>query len=387
MSIAQLHVANMYGQYKQTDLSGLLQSIHDELYNKFQNIAKGNGDAGAGSSQEAKELQEFFQDVKTASNSQVGKYYLDSIQDEMKREVISQVVKMSLRTSDNPSSLFRYIAPSRKEIWRQGAVFEKQLSNVMASVLNMASAKRTDIRSVKKLASSMNWGSKIGGLDASFVDEMGRAATQEVIAEFNKTANTKNKISKYVTESRDAKIDVSGLSFTGTITAKPSSYLYKIASLLSKASFTAKSYASEKQKWVQSIRMNIITQSQNTKLHLGSAESARAFLTVLGAHMPPPVALSAYMYILNTDNTLIKAMASRLRFIYELTGYGQKYKERTIEQLLGADNNLRANYIIYNDPGSNNIFVRSTADIISELWNEVTDLLDETSIELAKDLF
>ena len=386
-NIAQLHVANTYSQYKQMDLSGLLQSIHDELYNKFQNIAQGQATAGAGSSQEAKELQDFFQDIKTASNSQVGRYYLDSIQDTMKREVISQVVQMSLRASDNPSSLFRYVASSQDEIWRQGAVFEKQLSAVMASVLNMASSKRIDSRSVRNLASSMNWGSKTAGLDANLIDEMGKSATQAALNQFNETANSKDKISKYVTEYRDAKIDVSGLSFTGTITAEPSSYLYRIATLLKKASFTAKSYASEKQKWIQAIRMNIITQSQNTKLHLGSAESARAFLTVLGAHLQPPVALSAYMYIINTDNTLIKAMASRLRFIYELTGYGQKYKDRTIQQLLKAEGDLRANYIIYNDPGSNNIFVRSTADIINELWNEITDLLDETSIDIAKKLF
>ena len=121
---------------------------------------------------------------------------------------------------------------------------------------------------------------------------------------------------------RDGKIDASGLTFTGTITAEPTSYLGKIARLLSKANFTAKSYASEKERWVSAIRMKLITQTKSNALHLGSTESARVFLTVLGSHLDPPVALSAYMYIINTKNQYVKAMAARMRFIYELTGYG-----------------------------------------------------------------
>lgn len=106
--------------------------------------------------------------------------------------------------------------------------------------------------------------------------------------------------------------------------------------------------------------------------------------------MPPPVALSAYYYVMNTSNNSVKAMASRMRFIYELTGYGQKYSgiHTFMNDILGAEGNaLRANYMIYNDPGSPNIYVRSTADIIVELWDEIDKILEKKEIELSKSLF
>jgi hypothetical protein len=53
--------------------------------------------------------------------------------------------------------------------------------------------------------------------------------------------------------------------------------------------------------------------------------------------------------------------------------------------LFGSE--FRANYIIYNDPASDDIFVRSTADIIVELWDKLSAEIDRRAVEIEKKMF
>ena len=48
---------------------------------------------------------------------------------------------------------------------------------------------------------------------------------------------------------------------------------------------------------------------------------------------------------------------------------------------------MRANYIIYNDPAGDGIYVRSTADIIKEIWNSVNLVIERRAVELEKKMF
>lgn len=380
-----LHVSKMYaGQYARTDVYAKISKIHSEMKRKFTQISRGKDvPRGSGSAAEAKELQEFFQLIKDASAS---KFVLDSIEDKAVQSVISSIINMSLKATNNTNGrLFRYVASSREDIATQGLRFEQQLNAVMASTLSLSYG-----RGGKDLKFAID---KIGlGAAQAGIDEAVKGAIKDAAAEFEKVIDSKNKatFSKCVTVDKDGKIDSSGMAYRGHIIVSPTSYLYKIASLLQKANFTAKSYASQKQKWISAINLKISQKVQSTELTLGSTETARVLLTVFQAHMPPPVALSAYYYVMNTSNNSVKAMASRMRFIYELTGYGQKYSgtHTFMNDILGAEGNaLRANYMIYNDPGSPNIYVRSTADIIVELWDEIDKILEKKEIELSKSLF
>lgn len=378
-----LHVASRYSQYENTNPSALLAKIHNDMKRQLDLVAKSAPGQGMGNATEALELQTFFQEIKMAS-SNIGTMYLDSIEDEMKRNVISEIVNASLRATGF-QTLFRSVKSNAQ---LQGMQFEKQLNAVIASTLSMASGKSLSAKSIQSSMATIGMGTKGASLNPGFIDLMAEDTTKQVIDNFLTKKNAQNSFSKMVLAERSAKIDSSGKGFIGEITVSPTSYLYRIASLLRKASFTAKSYASQRQQWIASIKMKVMSQATNTALHLGSTESARVFLSVLGSHVPPPVALSMYMYIMNTSNQSARLMASRIRFIYELTGYGQHYKDRDISKFLGADvSPLRANYIIYNDPATNNIFVRSTADIILELWDIIGDTMDQAAIKLEKSLF
>ena len=381
-----LHVATIYSNYEMQNPTYLLYKIHEDLKQKFSNVATGK--AGAGSRKEAQILQEFFQDIKQISDPVGGQHYADQISDIAKRQVLQEIVEMSLKVS-RFKTLFRSVADSRKRIWWQGAAFEKQLNAVIASTLQKASSGSFDNKTVRNISTKqIAMGSKGAGLGSEMVDYLASQAVKGIAADFNGTAQKKHtRIDKYTTEIKSGKIDSSGLMFQGEISASPSSYLGQIAKLLSKANFTAKSYASQKEIWDRTQKAKIEKMVNNAYLHLGSTNQARIYLPLLSAYLPAPVALSAYMYIINTSNAAVQLQAARLRFIYELTGYGQVYQNGAIQQLIDDSELLGANYIIYNDPATDDIFVRSTADIIAELWDNLDRLISEKSVKLEKSLF
>lgn len=375
-----LHVSSKYKNLEGMDVATKLKNIHDTLYKDFSTIAKGKGAKGAGSAKEAKELQNFMILVKRTSKDAS---YANNIKDQMVRKVIESVVSLSMQTAGiRTQSLFYYISKSRKTTWRQGDIFERQLSAVIASTIGMAAGHSRP--QVKRSASAVNLGKEAAGM----VDDMAKALIQNAVEQIDKEIDKNNKatFSQYVTVEKDAKIDVSGLRYQCTLSAEPNSYLYKIASLLQKANFTAKSYRSQSTYYDRKIKEYVTKKTEKSTLHLGHSEAARSLLTVLSANnIAHPVALSMYYYIMNTSDTVVKQQAARLRFIYELTGYGQHYKNDAIQELFGSE--FRANYIIYNDPASDDIFVRSTADIIVELWDKLSAEIDRRAVEIEKKMF
>ena len=126
-----------------------------------------------------------------------------------------------------------------------------------------------------------------------------------------------------------------------------------------------------------------------SKLHLGATDQTRIYTDILAAEakLPEPVALSFALYLQKTHKASLGAELSRLRFIYELTGYGQKYVADAIENVLRKEGASHANYFIYNDPSTNDIYVESTAAIITELWEEIANLLNSKEIALSRQYF
>ena len=375
-----LHVSSKYKNLQGMDVATKLDNIHDTLYKEFSAVAKGKGIKGSGSAKEAKELQNFMALVKRTSKDSS---YANNIKDQMIRQVIESVVSLSMKTArTGTQSLFYYVAKDRKKIWEQGDIFERQLSAVVASTIGMAAGHSK--AQVKRSASAVNLGKESATMIDSVAKELIQNAAEQIDKEIDK--NNKATFSKYVTVEKDAKIDISGLRYQCTLSAEPSSYLYKIASLLQQANFTAKSYRSQTVFWDRKIKEYVTKKTEKATLHLGHSEAARSLLTVLGANnIAAPVALSMYYYIMNTSDENVKKKAANLRFIYELTGYGQHYKNDAIQNLFGSE--FRANYIIYNDPASDDIFVRSTADIIIELWDKLSTEIDRRAVELEKKMF
>lgn len=370
-----LHVANAYSEYQNMSPAQLIQSVHDNMYKKFVATAQGNDKAGAGSADEAKELENFFQGLKYYSRYQNVDHLAAGVELSVIQQVLANIGPKFRRLTRN---LFRYTSALGSE---QGARFEDDLALVVEEVLSMGSGKAIESGITKVGTKQVNIGGQASTAVGIDIDGM----ASDIIASVGTTIYNKMKNIKTKYVGVQGKIDISGLKAQVQITAEPNSYLARIAYLLSKANISAKSYASGY--WSGRIRMRISKISQ--EIHLGSTNLGRVYTDIFNkaAGTPPPVSLSLYMYLKNTKNKEIREAASRLRFIYELTGYGQTYVDGAIQDILDAEGIGHANYFIYNDPASDNIYVQSTAAIIAEMWNEVKNILDKRSVDISKTFF
>lgn len=142
------------------------------------------------------------------------------------------------------------------------------------------------------------------------------------------------------------KVDVTGISSSVDIEAELDEKWQNIAKAFQGANFTIKNYSSY---------------SKGTTIHLGNSNPFRAIygaISYLGfSHRE-----SSHIYYHSFYSYKNKATADKqshiyhLRLMYELMGVG----------LYDAEGNpiSAANFLIYNDPGSENIYVRSTKQII-----------------------
>ena len=368
-----LHVASAYAKYQNLSPAKLIQQVHDDMYRKFVVTAKGKNMAGAGSAAEAKELQDFFQGLKYYAKYQ----NKDQLAESVDQAVIEQVLaNINTKLTNNRliKNLFRRTS---SQGWKQGAIFEEELAQVVEEVLSMGSGKQLQSGITQTGTKTVNiaQGEKIN------IQKYGEALVEAVgKGVYNKVKNTKTNFAAV-----QGKIDISGLQAQVHITANPTSYLFRIATLLSKANISAKSYSSSY--WSNAIQKRITKISQ--EIHLGHTDPRRIYtdLFTKEAGTPAPVSLSLFMYLKNTKNQKLQSMANKLRFIYELTGYGQQYVDQSIQDILNAEGLGHANYFIYNDPASDNIYVQSTASIIAEMWDTIDDIIKKDSVTLSKSFF
>lgn len=373
MANRTLHVANAYAKYQNLSPAKLIQRVHDDMYKKFVATAQGRNMAGAGSNAEAKELQDFFQGLKYYAKYQNGDQLAASVDQAVIQQVLSNV-NAKLTNNRLIQNLFRRTSSKG---WKQGEIFEDELAQVVEEVLSMGSGKQIQPGATKVGKQLINIG-KNGKID---IDGYGKELIEAVgKGVYNKMQNIKTTFSAV-----QGKIDISGLQAQVHITANPKSYLFRIATLLSKANISAKSYASNY--WSNAIKMRIMKVQQ--ELHLGHTDPRRIYtdLFTKEAGTPAPVSLSLFMYLKHTKNQQLQSAANRLRFIYELTGYGQQYIDSAIRDVLNTEGLGHANYFIYNDPASDNIYVQSTAGIIAEMWDVIDDIIKKDSVTLSKSFF
>lgn len=377
-----LHVPNIYRNYQNLSPTQLLNVVHQQLKVKFKKIALGKGGTGAGSAAEAKELQDFFQSIKSYANAKGGEV---SLPESVDIQVIQQVLKMAQGGNFGRHKIFRTEHSIAKI---QGDAFEKQMQKIIAATL--VSASSTSGMSDKTIKKAFSGAAKQTGLGAAYVNTKGNfvdvdAIAEEMIKEVGQEAYQElmEEMQRVKFAKIQGKIDFSGAMAKIDISADAAPYLKRIATLLSKASFSAKSYRTITYDVEKKMRVAI----QNlSRLHLGATDQRRIFTDILSteAGLPEDVSLSFAIWLQKTSDTTAREAASRLRFIYELTGYGQKYIDDAIEQTLKEAGITHANYFVYNDPSTDNIEVRSTAAIVSDLWDEIGDILDAKSVSLSR---
>lgn len=366
-----LHVSSTYANYYYLNVSAELERMSKNILNKIkgQHMKGGENSLGANKNN-AIELQRFFQALKEMGNDKNGQLS-SGLLGKAEQDVISSVLhsyRLYNGAGIKGGAKQRIFNTRSGKGAIQGGAFEKELASVISAVRLQAEG-HGDEKGLKtqfrQEASSMQWGTEHVGFK-NIVKNIAKGTISEINGNMSQViCGANSKLGKYVTDSVEGKIDVSGLALKWTISASANSYLQKIAALLSQASFTAKSYSS----LVFDKTSKKQHKSQRTSLKLGKTDTRRVFYTVLMAQgTPVKVAESIYQHINRTHNNKERENAQRLRMLYELTGYGQNYINNMInDQLKNQLGGAYANYIIFNDPATNNIYVKTTA----EIWQEM----------------
>lgn len=376
----KLHVANIYVEYENASPAQIMQQAHDKIRERYLRIAEGKGFQGEGSSAEALELNNFFQAIKLYQR-QKDFSFLHDVDKKVIQQIFESAIKIRRSESPTVKYLFQTVSSIGKE---QGDAAERDLAIIIQSVFNNVSTNSSNnSNDYKKLILGneyVNVTNKV--LDPKFVDNLAKS----MINIGAKKVYTKIMEDKGKTQFSQVqgKIDVSGAMAKIDFDINANDYLLRIGKLLSKAAFSVKSYSSksfdkEEEKLID---------SKISHLHLGHTDQQRIFSDILGqVGIPNKVALNVLYYAKKTKNKNIKQQSSRLMFVYELTGYGQKYVNNAINEILNDLGLNGANYFVFNDPATENIYVKSTAELISELWKKVDKILESGSTNLSKAIF
>lgn len=223
-------------------------------------------------------------------------------------------------------------------------IFEEELAAVLSVIEKEATGSTIGIG-----------GRLVGGQQANVLAGEVSKDVQKIMTEYvngmsRRVNNKPHKENKHWTKpiARSGKVDVNGLS-TVEVTSELNPLWAELYQVFSGCTFSVKNYSS------------YFTNSLN--IHLGNTDYYKALygsLSNLGYDQEniDKIIYSGLNSYKKSQNKTVALHFYHLRFIYELTGVGLYDQEG--QPISGVD------FLIYNDPGSDAIFVRSTADLIAQ---------------------
>lgn len=326
-----------------------LNIVHDKILHKMQS---------GGSKRRAAELQTILQGIKKTAQSlnsddssvvaqAMNSEYYDLIQTAFELQKPLHGKKLSAHTlfSRGHKSVKSSIADN---------IFEEDLAAVLAAGEVLGG--HTDINLQVFITGGQATGSKAS--HAAF-DVLGKEKTRELLA---KLAQKEQRRAQQQVKDAAGKIDISGEAVTLSY-SKPLPYnVQRFMELMKNASFTAKSYTSKNwstgktKEWAE------------IGLHLGKSNLIKA---IPGALMETNFGHRQAIKIFaqgvdiytgqeytQAQKDIIATHFTHLRFIYELRGSGLLNSSSTAKTC--------AEFLIYNDPASDAIFVKDTASLVVE---------------------
>lgn len=245
----------------------------------------------------------------------------------------------------NRSTIFRSRHSKYRDkqgLWGVDDIFEAELKELLNAAVKKATS-NTGTADAKTL----------GQLDGNIATEFLQSMSEEGQLIIDKEYQTSFLIEKPTFRSQ--KIDVQ--SFTGefSIDTQIKPEWREFIEVFSGANFTVKNYSN----------------SQYDTIHLGRTVLPKAVGGILSVLYPAKQATHIYYHAISYVNKSDKEVSSHilhLRFAYELTGDGLYDKEG--HQLSAAD------FFVYNNPDSDDIWVRSTKAMISEAMDYMTEVTD-----------
>lgn len=330
-----------YNGKRGKSVSTFMKEVHTKMKVKYQ-------DKNIEAQKQAQELQLFFQELKMAA-----RYGINS-QNFVNSMIIAEVLQQipnHMQGKFKIENLFRGTGTS----YYQGDRFERELTSVIASVLESVSEDSSSVSKSKILIGSETGKTTADDEVDNLAEELLKTTGKSIEKVLGKEAQTQ--FLKHQ-KSVQAKIDVRGYEVKVKATATPE--MLHIYDLLKQATFSAKSYSS--MTWDQKIK----TISDIT---LGKTHYYRAFSGPLsdlgyGKATVASAIFAGKAKVQNGDREVAKHFF-HLRYIYELTGSGIIYNN-------GQDYG-EVKFLIYNDPSTDGIYVKSTSGILQDILNDDSD--------------
>lgn len=331
-------------------LQAVLNRMKDQIDLSIGNLAT--------EAENAQLLEDFFNMIGKSQTSSKGEI---NIPEEFQNYILyNEIKKLGITGNWNFENWFYKKTNSKGITSKQdilGIGFEEYIARLVNKVINTATNKKTSNRRYDfHLGPSQV--SLLKNIENDLVEDTMNELVKQVYKEENnrikeqaKKVNSKiNNVNVSVQGKIDVGFDASNINFE--LIGQDSPELAKILNLLSQATFSAKSYETL------------------GEVSLGQTNSFRVFLATTEGSTTNKI-YHWYRMLSCLDNHLDHDSAFyfyQIRYIYELTGYGQIYIKDEINKILG--NNIGAKYLIYYHPGTG-VKVLSTAVIINNFLQEI----------------
>lgn len=324
--------------HKDHSISAEMGFVHQKMQAKFKLDAAARQDIKRASMME-KYLRKFKAlGDKYQKDSEKPRYQL-SLEDQAIETVADQVgVALGLGQKAG-NSLFRWTHKMGQSTDIRGVddIFEAELAKLLEIAAKEASGNLSVESGVQVI------GQVTGNISKSLMEELNKHKNEII---------QNNSLSSELIEAptaRSGKVDVSGYSTEFVIESQIKPEWSEFIQLFKGAKMTLKNYSSN----------NV----QYTSIHLGKTVPQKAILGSLSyLNFSDEQAVHIYSHLLQEKSIKMEGHhIIHLRFQYELTGGGLYTADGQNTPLDSAD------FFVYNDPSSSNIWVRSTKAMIAEM--------------------
>lgn len=321
----------IFEQGKQQSINAFLSDVHDAMKIKYLIPIEQD-------KQDAKELQNFLQGLKNAAKNPASSGIASSILDQ---------IKNNHRKDYKIDKLFQK---------RGGQNLENDLMDVVMAVYQTAGVDFGDKSNMKKIKKDINVGTNTNTVLAGVLDNQVLAILEDMGRGVKRVLDEKGNITKNVSNGKilvnvQQKTDIQGLNLQIKV---DSPELNKILNLLDKAKISAKNYSSKNRK-----NEDI---DELYDINIGNSNPYRAFAGALSSFGYGNITINSAFYSAyhNQSDPEVRRHIYHLRYLYELTGAGagQNIKDKGV------------NFLIYNDPTGNNIYVKSASEILRDVLED-----------------
>lgn len=313
--------------------------VHGQLEAKYKFHRKAQSDIA-----KAKQMEKYLREFKAIVNQKKGQN--DIIVGELEDQAIKNIAEqIGMSLGIDGYKLFHNLHGENYLLARsKGAddIFELELQQF----LNLAIEEATQ-------GQATGDASVVGQLPGNIAKGLLRQIEQKGLASIKQS--TSDVIT--IPEQKSGKVDVVSFSGNFTYTADILPYWKKFIQTFKGAKFTVKNYNS----W-----------SKHETITLGNTDIRKSLLgTLYDIGNTQNEAVHIYEHMLyesqQQNNADVNQHLLHLRFAYELTGGGL---------YAGKDRLDSADFFIYNDSGTNNIYVRSTKEMIANMMDYIGNVAD-----------